>query len=77
MHCKQNVKEKAIEFIRRFKHLYDYISYPMSDHDIQRIFISNLQKYIRGKILLTEYASFLHLCAVLHHYQLHVSQLER
>lgn len=70
MHCKQTIKEKVTDFIGRFKHMYAQISYPMTDHDIQRIFISNLWKDIRDKIILTEYTSFSHLCAVLHHYHL-------
>ena len=77
MHCKQNTKEKLTNFIGRFKHLYAHISYPVLDIDIQHMFISNLQKDIRDKILLTEFTSFQQLCAALHHYQLQVSQFER
>ena len=76
MHCKQNSKEKLTEFIGRFKHSHAQISYPIPDIDIQHMFISNLQKDIRDKILLTEFTSFQQLCVVLHHYQLQVSQFE-
>ncbi|WP_044908731.1 hypothetical protein, partial [[Clostridium] innocuum] len=76
MHCKQSAKEKLTEFIGRFKHLHAQISYHVPDIDIQCMFISNLQKDIRDKILLTEFTSFQQLCAVLHHYQLQVSQFE-
>ena len=61
------------QFIRRFKNLHAYISYPILDIDIQRMFISNLQRDIRDKILPTEFTSFQKLCAMLHHYQLQVS----
>ena len=40
------------------------------------MFISNLQKDIRDKILLTKFMSFQKICSVLHHYQLQVSQFE-
>ena len=58
MHCKQGVKEKVTNFIGRYKHLCDQISFSMPDSDIQRIFISNLQKDIRDKLLFTEFTSF-------------------
>ena len=77
MHCKQKAKEKLTKFIGRFKHLHAHISYLVPDIDIQHMFISNLQKDIRDKILLTEFTSFQQLCAALHHYQLQVSQFER
>ena len=40
------------------------------------MFISNFQKDIRDKILLTEFTSFQQLCVAIHHYQLQVSQFE-
>ena len=54
MHCKQNSKEKLTKFIGRFKHLHAHISYHVPDIYIQHIFIPNLQKDIRDKILLTK-----------------------
>ena len=76
MHCKKKSKEKLTKFIVRFKHLHAQISYLVPDIDIQHILISNLQKDIRDKILLTEFTSFQQLCATLHHYQLQVSHFE-
>lgn len=70
MHCKQGVKEKVTNFIGRYKNLYSQISFLVPDQDIQKIFIANLQKDIRDKLLLTEFTSFLQLCIVLHNYQL-------
>ena len=58
MHCKQNSKENLTVFIGRLKHFHAHISYHVPNIDIQCIFISNLQKYIRDKIFLTEFTSF-------------------
>ncbi|GLJ19066.1 hypothetical protein SUGI_0342280 [Cryptomeria japonica] len=77
MHCKQGVKEKVTDFIGRYKHLYAQISFPVPNNDIQRIFISNIQKDIRDKLLFSEFTSFQQLCATLHNYQLTVSQMEQ
>lgn len=77
IHCKQGVKEKVIDFIGRYKHLYSEISFLAFNQDIQRIFISNFQKEIRDKLLIFEFTFFLQLCIVLHNYQLTMSQLEQ
>ena len=58
MHCKQGIEEKVTDFIGRYKHLCAQISFLVPDNDIQRIFISNLQKNIRDKLLLFEFTSF-------------------
>ena len=62
MHCKQGPKEKVTNFIGRFKNLHASILYPMSDIDIQHMFIMNLLKDIRNNILLTNFTFFSQLC---------------
>lgn len=75
IHFKRGVKEKVSDFIVRYKHFYSQFLVP--DQDIQNIFISNLQKDIRDKLLLIEFTSFLHLCVILYNYQLTMSQLDQ
>lgn len=76
MHCKKGLEEKVTNSIDRFKHLHAQVSHHVPDLDIQHIFIINLQKGVKDKIMITEFTSFLQLCVALHYYQLQVSQFE-
>lgn len=62
MHCKQEVKEKVVDFMDRYKYLHSQIAYHVSDGDVKIVLINNLQKDIRDNIYIFYYTSFIHLC---------------